>query len=60
MTAKEYERIARGFYMTKARIKDGPERAGVIAAAEYVAHELSMNDWRFDKERFLKAAGVRT
>lgn len=57
MTRKHYEMIADAIFV--ASLGAGPcQKEGVTAAAEHIAHVLDKDNPRFNRLRFLKAAGV--
>ena len=62
MTRKDYVLIAdalRQAYVVQRDRYVGTS-AGVRAAAEYISDALASDNPRFDRERFLKAAGVQS
>jgi hypothetical protein len=54
MTRKDYELIARVLRDPTLHLQDSKRRA----LASRFADELEADNWRFDRERFLKACGV--
>jgi hypothetical protein len=70
MTRKDYiliaEALTRALVRARAIAHDEPETApqhravGVFYAAEWLSEMLARDNPRFDRERFLKAAGVQS
>lgn len=57
MTRKDYVLLADAIKAVADSI-DYPERLGAQLAANEIAHRLQRDNPRFDRERFLKAAGL--
>ena len=61
MTRKDYVLIAAALAKAKpARWHDGAQTAQHCADCTYIADALAQDNPRFDRERFLKAAGVQS
>ncbi len=57
MTRKDYVLLAEAIKAATSAI-DHPERLGAQLVANEIAHRLQQDNPRFDRERFLKAAGL--
>lgn len=57
MTRKDYVLLADAI-MGAAYVLNPPERLGALLAANEIAHALAEDNPRFDRARFLKAAGL--
>lgn len=58
MTRKDYERIAGALRWARLGFENPDTLQGVDEAAEQIAKVLAQDNPRFDRERFLKAAGM--
>lgn len=57
MTRKDYILLAEALKAV-ADATEYPERLGALLAANEIAHRLQQDNPRFDRARFLKAAGL--
>jgi hypothetical protein len=57
MTRKDYVLLAEALQVT-AYALNPPERTGALLAANEIAHRLKQDNPRFDRKRFLEAAGL--
>lgn len=62
MTRKDYVLIAAAIKEARAVYKPGThaESIAIETVADHIAVELGRDNQRFDRERFLKAAGVQS
>ena len=57
MTRKDYVLLAEAL-KAAAYALNPPERTGALLAANEIAHRLKQDNSRFDRKRFLEAAGL--
>lgn len=60
MTRKDYALIAEGINQARHLDNTPEELTAIKITAEYIASKLANNNPRFDRSRFLSAAGVTT